>query len=743
METTQLKVDGMDCNSCALSITKCLQKQGLQNVKVNFASGDVSFENEIKIELHLIQKNIEDLGYKVVDEHSHHDKEKGKFFKTHFQRFLFCLIFSLPLFISHIVHIHWLMKPLVQLAFTTPVYILGMSYFGKSAIKSLLKGFPNMNVLIALGATAAFFYSLYGMLVGKSMEFMFFETTATTLTFVFLGNYLEEKTIDETQKAVKGLLKTQTTKATMIAFDDKYQEQTFEVESKDLKTGDLLLIKTGEQVPADCKILWGEGNVNESILTGESEPLRKKQKDILIGGSVVVDGNFKAQITAAGNDSVLAQIIKLIQQAQTEKPPMQHLADKISAVFVPTVIAIAVLTLTINYFIFNVDFTESLLRCVAVLVIACPCAMGLATPAAIAVGLGRASKNGVLFKDAKSLEIIKFIKQVVFDKTGTLTTGNFRITKYEVQFEQLDRSKVKSQNPKAEDNETIEQFDNLEITPTAKHQTIAEIEFKRIAYSLEKYSNHPIAKIIAKDWKINDEIRWAKIEELKSLGIIATDKDGNNFSATSFKQVQHLTKDYSHNIYITKNNELLGWIDVEDEIREEAASVIQWFKQHHIKTILLSGDKKEKCEVVAKTLGIDEVYAEQTPDDKINFIAKLNAIAPTAMVGDGINDAPALAKASLGISLSEASQLAIQSAQVVLMKNGLKKLPFALGIGKHTYITIQENLFWALIYNVIAIPIAAVGLLGKYGPTYGAIIMGLSDVILAVNSVKLRWKRVE
>jgi Cu+-exporting ATPase len=339
------------------------------------------------------------------------------------------------------------------------------------------------------------------------------------------------------------------------------------------------------------------------------------------------------------------------------------------------------------------------------MVIACPCAMGLATPAAIAVGLGRASNNGVLFKDAKSLELIKTIKQVVFDKTGTLTTGKFSITNFQ--------------------------------------SNIDEIEFKKIVYSLEKYSNHPLAKTISANWKTNDEIRWSKVEEVKGLGIIATDKENNVYKATSYKEIQQLTNDHSHNIYISKNNELIGWIDVADEIREEAASVIEWFKKQGIKTILLSGDKKEKCELVATQIGIDEVYAEQTPDDKINFIAKLNSIAPTAMVGDGINDAPALAKATLGISLSEASQLAIQSAQVVLMKSGLKKLPFALGIGKHTYITIQENLFWALIYNVIAIPVAAVGLLGKYGPTYGAIIMGLSDVILAVNSIKLRWKKVE
>lgn len=713
MDATHIQVDGMNCSSCALSITKSLEKQGLQNVKVNYANGNVSYENIDDISFEAIEKNIKDLGYKVVDEHKNEQLKITTFLSNNKHRFLFSLVFALPLFLSHLIHIHWLMNPYVQFALTTPVYILGMSYFGKSAFRSLIKGFPNMNVLISLGSTAAYWYSVYGMLTGKAMEFMFFETTATTLTLVFLGNYLEDYTHEQTQKAVNALIKNQPQKATMIAFDDKYQEQHFEVDAKDLKVGDLVLIKTGDKVPTDCKVLSGSGSLNESIVTGESEPIAKQNKDVLLGGSVVIDGNFKAQVTVENSNSVLGQIIKLIQNAQTEKPPMQQLADKISAVFVPAVIVVAIATLLVNMYVVNVGFTESLLRCVAVLVIACPCAMGLATPAAIAVGLGRATKNGVLFKDATSLELFKNIKQIVFDKTGTLTTGNFAITNYKVAEDNKD------QNPTTKDN-----------------------DFKSIAYSLEKYSNHPLAKVIAAEWKTNTEIRWQKIEEVKGLGMIATDKEGNEYKATSFKGVEHLTTDYSHNIYITKNNRLLGFIDVADEIRPEAKAIIQQLHQQNITTILLSGDKKEKCETVAKELGIDEVYAEQTPENKINYVAKLNAQQPTAMVGDGINDAPALAKASVGISLSEASQLAIQSAQVVLMKSGLKKLPFALSIGKHTYTTIQQNLFWALIYNVIAIPIAASGLLGKYGPTYGAIIMGLSDVILAVNSIRLRWKKI-
>ena len=705
MENTLLKVEGMDCNSCAISITKTLEKKGLQNVRVNYVNGDVSFQNRESIPFTEIEKGIEGLGYRVVNQSSRKNTiTKKRVFKNHWQRFIVCFIFSLPLFIGHIIHIHWLMQPLVQLSLATIVYFIGMGYFGKSAVKSMLNKYPNMNVLITLGTTAAYGYSLYGLLIGKAHEFMFFETTATTITLVFLGNYLEERTTAQTQTELQKLLKSQTTKATMIAFDDQYQEQLFEIDSKDLKVGDLVLIKAGEKVPADCKILWGEGTLDESIITGESLPIEKKPKETIIGGSIVVDGVFKAQVNAAGNDTVLAQIITMIQNAQSEKPPMQLLADKISAVFVPAVIIIAILTLVINQYIFHVSFTESLIRAVAVLVISCPCAMGLATPAAIAVGLGRASKNGVLFKDSTSLEKFKDIKQIVFDKTGTLTTGDFN----------------------------IQQFST----------TIDEYEFKKIVYSLEKYSNHPIAIAITKEWKNKDEIKWATIEEIKGLGLKAVDKLGNQFSATSFKAVKEKIDDYSHNIYISKNNEIIGWIDVIDEIRPEAKPVIQWLHARNIKTILLSGDKKEKCERVANILGIDEVYAEQTPKEKIDFIAKINAIHPTAMVGDGINDAPALAQASLGISLAQASQLAIQSAQVVLMRNGLDKLPFAMGIGKHTYITIQENLFWALIYNVIAIPVAAVGLLGKYGPTYGALIMGLSDVVLAINSIKLRFKKV-
>jgi Cu+-exporting ATPase len=606
------------------------------------------------------------------------------------------------------VHIHWLMNPWIQLVLTLPVYTVGMRFFGRSAYKSLRNGLPNMNVLIAIGATAAFVYSLYGTLTGQAANYMFYETAAAIITLVFLGNYLEDASVQSTQRALKALIKTQKVMANVISYDDQHNEHIFPIENTQLRVGDLLLIKTGEQVPMDCKILWGDAHVNEAIITGESLPVHKYAKDKLIGGSIVNDGTVKAQVTAVGDDTVLSGIINMVKQAQGEKPPVQQLADKISAVFVPAVLGIAVVTLGVNWIILK-EFTPALMRSIAVLVIACPCAMGLATPAAIAVGLGRAARNGILFRNATSLELFKDIKQVVFDKTGTLTTGKFSI-------------------------------DNWSLSSAGPVGNINEDDFKKIAYSLEKYSNHPIAKTISDKWKTKNEIRFTNIEEVKGLGMKAEDKEGNSFAAGSFKIASAFTNDDTHSVYIVKNNALIGWIDVNDEIRPEAKKVIDYLHSKNIQTILLSGDRLAKCQQLATQLNIDTVIAEQTPEQKLNKITELSSVSPTAMIGDGINDAPALAKATIGISMSDASQIAMQTAQVVLMNQGLKKLPTALGLGKHTYITIKQNLFWAFAYNIIAIPVAAFGFLS---PTFGALVMGLSDVVLAVNSIRLFVKKVE
>ncbi len=704
MEKINWKVEGMTCSNCALSVNKVLTRQGMEKVQVNAITGEVAFETANKdLSIPEARKNVEGLGYTVIEEGIAAPFKKKKWLHNHLRRALFCLPFTIILMAGHLAMsfgFHFLENAWLQLAICLPVYYVGMGFFGKSAVKSLSKGIPNMNVLIALGATAAFVYSLVGTFTGDSTK-IFYETAAAIITLVFFGNWLEDKSVEKTQAAIKELTRHEKVMANMIAYDDQHNEHIFPVENTHLKVGDLLLIKTGEQVPMDCKVLWGEAEVNEAIISGESLPVHKKQNDILIGGSILVNGTIKGYVSAVGKDTVMSGIIDMMKQAQTHKPPVQQLADKISAVFVPVVIGISLLTLGINYLAVDHSFQESLMRSIAVLVISCPCAMGLATPAAIAVGLGRAAKNGILYTDTKSLELFSNIKQMVFDKTGTLTTGEF----------------------------TIDAFKALEGD---------EDSFKQIVFSLEKFSNHPIARSIAGQWKITNALKFKKVEEVKGVGMKGEDNEGNIFWIGSDK-INNAKAEESHHLYVTKNGALIGWIDIADEIRPEALEVMNYCRKKGIKTILLSGDSTAKSQHVASLLGIDEVFAEQSPQQKLDKIGQLVKEQPTVMVGDGINDAPALAKATVSVSLGKASQLAIKSASVVLMNNGLKKLPMAMQLGKHTYGTVKSNLFWAFIYNIIAIPFAAVGFLT---PIAGALLMGLSDIVLAANSLWLNWKKL-
>jgi P-type Cu+ transporter len=725
METINWKIEGMSCSTCALTIGKYLEKKGGQNIKVSLASGDVSFDSPGELDRQQLQKGIHDLGYSVVKEEAPGMKAARRPLNRHLRYFLFCLPFTVLLMLPMapgMAGLHWLMSSWVQLVLCLPVFTMGMLFFGRSAVKSLLNGLPNMNVLITVGATAAFVYSLVGSIWGLGSDYLFYETTAAIITIVFLGYYIEDASIQATQRSLNSLATSQKVMATMIAFDDQHQEVLFPVENTQLRSGDLILIRSGEQVPADCKILWGEGGADESILTGESLPVDKAAKDTLIGGSLLVSGSVKAQVTAAIGDSVMAGIVRLVREAQGEKPPMQQLADRISAVFVPVVVGLAVITFLGNYFYLH-QAPPALMRSIAVLVIACPCAMGLATPAAIAVGLGRAARNGILFRNARHLEAFRNIRQVIFDKTGTLTTGDFSISRWQVLPEAV--------HPASGTPGVAE-----EPAPSAP---LTDDQFREIAFSLEKYSNHPIAKGIASEWKQKKSLPWQKIEEVKGLGMKAQTKAGDIYWAGSYKVAAALTTDDTHNVYLVCNDRLLGWIDVQDTLRPEAASVIQWLHGKGIRTVLLSGDRQQPCLQLAAQLGIAEVLAEQTPEQKLQQVSRLNSEMPSAMVGDGINDAPALARATIGLSMSDASHLVVQTADVVLMNQGLRHLPAALDLGRQTFATIRSNLFWAFFYNVIAIPVAAFGWLT---PAVAALAMGFSDVVLVANSLRLYVKKV-
>ncbi|HSC54683.1 MAG TPA: cation-translocating P-type ATPase [Phnomibacter sp.] len=712
MEKVAWKVEGMTCANCALSINRSLESKGMKNISVNPITGDVSFETAEADAIAAARKKIETLGYGVhvaTNGHAlHHGHDHGAHGHSHSSkymlRFWICLPFTLILMLHMIpsVHLHWLMNPWLQFALALPVFLIGMEYFGRSAFRSIRGGVPNMDVLITIGAAAAFGYSTYGLFTHRPEDYLFFETAASIITIVFFGNWLEDSSVSRTQREIKKLTREQIVTANMVAYDEHHQEHVFPVESNALKVGDIVLVRSGEQVPADCKMLSGDAAVSEALLSGEATPIAKKQGDVLVGGSVVVNGNLKAYVTAVGKDTVMSGIAAMMMKAQTEKPPVQQLADKISAIFIPIVLVIALATLLGNMFLADKSFQVSLMRSVAVLVIACPCAMGLATPAAIAVGLSRAAKFGILYTDVKRMELFRNIKQIVFDKTGTLTTGKFAITRFA-----------------AVDGD--------------------DVGFQKLVFSLEKFSNHPIARSIAEAWKTKDAIRLQQVEEIKGEGMKAADKDGNIYRMGSAK-ILPVPPAEAHSLYVTKNGTLLGWLDIADEIRPEAKGVMDYCRAKGIKTVLLSGDTAEKCAVVAKTLGIDEVHAGKSPAEKLEIIGRMSAATPTVMVGDGINDAPALAKATISISLSEASQMAIQSAGVVLTSNGLKNLPKAMQLGSLTYGTVKSNLFWAFFYNIIAIPVAAMGYLH---PSVSALIMGGSDVVLAINSLWLGVRKLK
>ncbi len=694
----QSKVSGMTCGNCALSINHYLTQEGAENIVVNPSTGEVNFTiNEEKSEEDIFD-GIERLGYKVLRDENHehtHDSQTKAFLIISF-------ILWLPLMLHMFVKWHFLHNPITQLILTTPIYIISIIYFGKSALRSLKNGIPNMDVLVFASSTAAYFYSIIGWVLYPEAvhNYLFFETTASIVTLVLAGNFLEEYTVTSTASSVKELMKYQKTTAKLVLKDSIGKETIIEVNNDELKLDDEIQVNTGDKIPTDGIIISGTASVNESMMTGESIPVLKTIKENVLGGTIIESGNIRMKATAIGSQTALANIIKLVNQAQAAKSPMQKLADKISAIFVPIVVSVAVLTFLVNYYGFDISFANSMMRSIAVMVIACPCAMGLATPAAVMVGLGRAAQNGILIKGGDSLESMKKIKYIVFDKTGTLTSGKLIIDKFSTK--------------------------------------INEDEFKKVVVSLEHHSSHPIAKSILDEWGQIDYMTFDKIEEIKGIGITAFDSHQNNWKIGSYRLLQN-SEQPLHDLYLLKNDEIVGWIDFKDEIRPEAKQAVIDLHKQGFKTVLLSGDRKEKCDIVAKELNIDKVYSQQLPEDKLNKLTELMKNGVTTMVGDGINDAPALTKADIGISLSDSSHIAMQSADVVLLKSNLSRLSEAISLGKHTYQTIVQNLFWAFSYNIVAIPVAAVGLLS---PTWGAGIMALSDVVLIINSIRLRYKKL-
>lgn len=695
-ELIELQVSGMHCNNCALSVHKLLEKKGMKDVYVDFANDEVKFRTVKPSETPQIIKDIEGLGYKVSEDSVPLEE---KFYEKVENKFYFSLLFSIPLFSHMFLPFHWLHHPEVQLALCIPVFLLGCFHFGKSAINSLKNGIPNMDVLIFIGSSAAFFYSLYGTIENLGANYLFYETCATIISLVLLGNVLEKRSVTQTTSAVRDLMKFQELKAKRLV-----NGEITEISTGEIQNSDILVVNTGDKIPADGEIIWGEASVNESMLTGESMPVEKSKYDQAIGGTILEKGSIHIMVTKTGKHTILSQIIDLMKRAQAAKPEIQKLGDKVAAIFVPVVIGISVITFLMAYLMFDLEFQKSMLNAIAVLVISCPCAMGLATPTAVMVGLGRAAKSGILIKGGNTIEEIAKLKYMVFDKTGTLTTGKFKIKSMDCT--EMDQMKVES-----------------------------------VIAAIESYSNHPIARSLVEELskKSLEKIIFTKVTEEKGLGMIGIDSEGNNYHFGSAHILKEGENGDDFNLFLRMNDKLTARIAIEDEIKTDAYLLIKNLKISGIIPVLLSGDQQKKCESLAKELGIEHIHAETFPDQKLQIIEKYKALGNTAMVGDGINDAPALTGSNVGISMSNSSQIAIQSAEVVLLRNDLIAIDQMLRIGKHTLITIKQNLFWAFFYNVIAIPVAAFGFLN---PMVGALAMAFSDVIVIGNSIRLKTKSV-
>ncbi|MES2110280.1 MAG: cation-translocating P-type ATPase [Bacteroidota bacterium] len=689
----ELNVTGMHCNNCAMSIHKLLEKKGLHNILVDFAGEEVKFSNDGAVALPEIVKDIEGLGFKVVEDISTH---QTPFYEKVENKFIFCAILTAPLLLHMVLPLHILHNPIVQLALCIPVFLVGCLHFGKSAINSIRGGVPNMDVLIFVGSTAAFVYSLVGTAQNLGEQYQFYETCATIITLVLLGNVFEKRSVTQTTSAVKDLIKIQHVTANRVI-----DGGTEVISAKEVRPGDTLLINQGDKIPVDGEVLSGSASVDESMLTGESIPVEKEKYATLIGGTIIQHGNIRMLATKVGSNTVLAQIIELMKKAQAAKPPVQKLGDKVAAIFVPAVILISLITFAVTYFIAHTSMQTALMNAIAVLVISCPCAMGLATPTAVMVGLGRAAKNGILIKGGDTVEAVAHTKYVVFDKTGTLTTGKFRINEI----------KIEGKN------------------------SLGQV--RGIITAIEERSSHPIAKSLVNELKSlpQDKVILKSVKEEKGLGMRAEDVEGNHYFLGSGKSAD----ESGFNISLYKNQKLLAQISIDDEIKPDAATLIAQLKKMDIVPVLLSGDKNNRCLKVAKLIGINEVHSEKMPEEKLNVIDIYRQKGKTIMIGDGINDAPALTRADVGVSMNDASQVAIQSARVILLNTDLHSVVKFLQISRHTLLTIKQNLFWAFAYNIIAIPVAALGFLN---PMVGAFTMAFSDVVVIGNSLRLKSKKL-
>ena len=739
------KIQGMTCASCAQAVERATRKlDGVTETSVNLATEKLTISYDPSaLRVSDIKKAVEDAGYKVIEEDSTVDTDKeskDREKKTLWWQFILSAIFTLPLFYISMGHMVGLPIPefidpnlnpkafaLTQLLLTIPVMIIGYRYY-TVGFKSLFRGNPNMDSLIAVSTSAAFIYGVYAVIQifqgdGSYAMDLYFESAAVILTLITLGKYLESVTKGRTSESIKKLMGLQPKTATVIK-DGK----EIEISIDEVEVGDIIFVRPGEKMPVDGEVVEGITSVDESMLTGESIPVEKTIGDNITGASINKNGSIKYRATKVGKDTALAQIIKLVEDAQGSKAPIAKLADVISGYFVPIVIVLAILSGLGWYFIAGKSLEFSLTIFISVLVIACPCALGLATPTAIMVGTGKGAENGILIKGGEALERTHEIDSIIFDKTGTITEGK------------------------------------PVVTDIVVADGVTENELLQLAASGEKGSEHPLGEAIVKDAEEKglDLMNTDSFEAIPGHGIRASvnGKDlllGNKklmvdrkISLGSLEEDSDiLAQEGKTPMYISIDNKLGGIIAVADTVKKNSKKAIERLHHMGIEVVMITGDNKRTADAIAKQVGIDRVLAEVLPEDKAYEVKKLqDENKKVAMVGDGINDAPALAQADIGIAIGSGTDVAIESADIVLMKSDLMDVPTAIKLSKSTVKNIKQNLFWAFAYNTIGIPIA-MGLLYMFGgpllnPMFAAAAMSLSSVSVLTNALRLkRFKPVE